>query len=132
MLLRPSAEDGFSLLEILVAIALLSAAGAATLSAINSSLEAVRVADRTLREVALARSLTTSFGTKRSLDPGVYSGAADDLRWRARITTFAQATYDARFKPDGRFRWVYLRVSAGDPRIAPIDIVTAKLVPAAP
>lgn len=132
MFSRLRVEDGFSLLEVLVAITLLSTVGAVTLSAINSGLETVRVANRTLREVALARSLTTSFGAKRPLSPGIYSGVAGDLRWRARITTFAQVTRGAPFEPDGRFRWIHLRVYAGGSRLAPVDIITAKLAPEAP
>jgi prepilin-type N-terminal cleavage/methylation domain-containing protein len=132
MFSRLSAADGFSLLEALVAITLLSAASAAALGAINSGLETTRIADRTMREVALARSLTASFGTKRPLSPGAYSGAAGDLRWRLRITAFPQVARGAPFEPDDRFRWVHLRVYADDARIAPVDVITAKLAPGAP
>jgi general secretion pathway protein I len=75
-------QRGFSLLEVLVAFALLAGAIGLLLSIISGGIRQVRVAGERTEIAALAESLIATLGVASPIEPGDFGGESDDGRYR--------------------------------------------------
>ncbi len=122
------AEAGFTLLEILVAFAILAVALTAVLQAFGGGLESVRRADAAALSLAKARSLLERVGTELAIAPGVLSGGEEEAGWSVSIAR-SKSPLD-RVKGFGRRYALYeVTVTVTAPGAAPVSLATVRLAP---
>ncbi|HKY19232.1 MAG TPA: prepilin-type N-terminal cleavage/methylation domain-containing protein [Rhizomicrobium sp.] len=76
---------GFTLIEVLVALAIAALGLAALFAATGSGLDSGVAAQRTLQATSLAQSQLAQVGKALSLKKGDYSGESNGLRWRVHM-----------------------------------------------
>lgn len=82
-----SSESGFTLVETLVAFAILAVSLAALSQSLSGGLRSVAKAERVIIATSLARSILNRVGTDLPLAPGRRNGQADGgLAWSAEIS----------------------------------------------
>jgi general secretion pathway protein I len=83
---------GFTLVELLVALAILAVALGVLLGAISDSLDRVRRDRSDGTALALAQSLLDRAGTERPLVPGISEGdAAEGFHWSLDVTSYGSS-----------------------------------------
>lgn len=83
---------GFSVVEVIVALAVLSATIGVLLNMIGNGLHHGRHAERAAEAAALAQSLLAEVGTQRPIKPGESDGEfARGYRWRLQVKAFGDA-----------------------------------------
>lgn len=93
--MRAARESGFSLIEVLVAFAILAAALATLSSAFGTGLRGTRNAEFQLRAVDFAENLLAEAGRSTPLKRGVQTGTADDLHWQLEVASWQDDTGEA-------------------------------------
>jgi general secretion pathway protein I len=84
---------GFTLVEVIVAIAILSLALGVLLNAISGGLRTTSQAERMAEAGSLAQSLLAQVGTELPIRPGQSTGEfPDGFRWRLSMQSFGDAT----------------------------------------
>ncbi len=78
----PRGSPGFTLIEVLVAIAVLAVVLGAIGAVVGNTVRAIRSVDRRLPLLETAQSLIASLPTRDALQPGTQSGTSGDFRWR--------------------------------------------------
>jgi general secretion pathway protein I len=73
---------GFTLIEVLVAIAVLAVVLGAIGAVVGNTVRTIRSVDRRLPLLETAQSLIASLPTRDALQPGTQSGTSGDFRWR--------------------------------------------------
>lgn len=133
--MRIKHQAGFSLLEILVAFALLSLSLGVLLRIFGGAGRIAGTADEYSRAIIVAESLLASAGIETPLQPGETNGNVDDnYRWHLSVTPYPMPEalpnqQSLGFKP----YWVELSVEWGDqddPRA--FDLKTLRLLPETP
>jgi general secretion pathway protein I len=82
-------EAGFTLVEVIVALAMLSIGLGVLLSAISNSLQRTTTAEQTSMASSLAQSLLEDVGVNVAVTPGEREGLeAGDLHWRLTIVPY--------------------------------------------
>ena len=82
----PARQRGFTLMEIIVALAILAVALTALMQAFSGGLRAATASERQAAATLIARSLLERIGRDVPLVPGERSGLTDDgYRWLVRI-----------------------------------------------
>jgi general secretion pathway protein I len=85
---RPS-ERGFTLVELLVALAILGVALGVLFTAISASLDRTRESRNEMIATSLVQSLLARAGTERTLASGTTSGTyTNGFRWRLRVRPY--------------------------------------------
>lgn len=106
---------GFSLLETLVALCILSAAMGAILSVFSTALTAAAEADAITRAVRAGESLLARVGADIPLAEGASAGTLDDaLAWRMTVTAYRPDAELAAWQMPLRAYWVELDVEWGE------------------
>jgi general secretion pathway protein I len=83
---RPAAASGFTLIEVLVALAIAALGLALLVAATGSGLENAAVADRSIQATSEAQSRLAQVGRTVPLKKGDYFGdEADGFRWRVHV-----------------------------------------------
>ncbi len=82
---EPAGERGFTLLEVVVALAIAALALAALFQAASGGLDNVDIAQRTLGAARRAQNLLAESGVVSPLSPGVRSGEAEGYRWQVTV-----------------------------------------------
>jgi len=137
-------EQGFTLIEVLVAIAVLAVVLGAIGAVVGTTVRGVRSVDRRLPLLETAQSLMASLPDRGALQPGTQTGAAGGYRWRidvvplaappppiATLATTTTATGAAANAP----KWVPLSITVrvqGNDGGPPVRLDTVRLVPARP
>ena len=78
----PQGNAGFTLIEVLVAIAVLAVVLGAIGAVVGNTVRTIRSVDRRLPLLETAQSLIASLPTRDALQPGTQSGTSGDFRWR--------------------------------------------------
>lgn len=104
---------GFSLLEILVAFAILSLSLGVLLQIFSSGLRNVLVGEGYARAADLAESQLALVGTELPVQPGILSGVQDGYRWTLSIQPLALPELAAA-PPNLMTYWVTAQVRWGD------------------
>jgi general secretion pathway protein I len=120
---------GFTLIEALVALAVVAVMLTAIASLTAANLRGVRAIDDRITVVEAARAVTAGLPNRVELQPGLLSGAMLGHRWRAEVFPFA-APY---IEPQARTLWVPQAVvltveASGGPRIR-VETVRLRRVP---
>jgi general secretion pathway protein I len=82
---RREANAGFTLIEVLVAIAVLAVVLGAIGALVGTTVRSVRAIDRRLPLLETAQNLLATLPDRASLQPGTQSGVTGDFRWRVDI-----------------------------------------------
>jgi general secretion pathway protein I len=86
---QPDADSGFTLVEVVVALAILALSVTVLLGVISDGLRRTDQAARTAQATALAQALLARLGTELPVQQGETSGElADGLHWRLRLTPY--------------------------------------------
>ena len=86
---QPDDESGFTLVEIVVALAILALSVTVLLGVISDGLRRTDLAARTAQATSLAQSLLGRLGTELPVQQGETSGElAGGFRWQARIEPY--------------------------------------------
>lgn len=85
----PVGERGFSLMEVLVAFAVLAIVMGAVLQVFSGGLRNLKVGGDISAAATWAESHLARLGRDLEVVPGVQSGEADGLRWEERIEPYA-------------------------------------------
>jgi len=75
-------NSGFTLIEVLVAIAVLAVVLGAIGAVVGNTVRSIRSVDRRMPLLETAQSLIASLPTRDALQPGTQSGTSGDFRWR--------------------------------------------------
>jgi general secretion pathway protein I len=78
----PRGSLGFTLIEVLVAIAVLAVVLGAIGAVVGNTVKAIRSVDRRLPLLETAQSLIASLPARDALQPGTQSGTSGEFRWR--------------------------------------------------
>ena len=78
----PRGNAGFTLIEVLVAIAVLAVVLGAIGAVVGNTVRSIRSVDRRMPLLETAQSLIASLPTRDALKPGTQSGTSGDFRWR--------------------------------------------------
>ena len=79
---RRAGPAGFTLIEVLVAIAVLAVVLGAIGAVVGNTVRTIRSVDRRLPLLETAQSLIASLPARNALQPGTQSGTSGDFRWR--------------------------------------------------
>ena len=124
---RMACDDGFSLIEALVALAVL-AAGLAAIGQLGfQTLAAARHAETKLLLTATARKAYAALPEGRALGDGTLSGEIDGVSWRLQTSPFAFAAPGA--PPNPAWTPQAVRLIVGGPSGGEIVVDTIRLRP---
>jgi general secretion pathway protein I len=87
---------GFTIIEVLIALAVVAASLAAIGSLIATSVRGARALEQHVALVRTARAIFTGLPRRDELAPGNLSGDLAGYRWRVDVTPFAAGVVDAR------------------------------------
>ena len=79
---QPRGTAGFTLIEVLVSIAVLAVVLGAIGAVVGNTVRTIRSVDRRLPLLETAQSLIASLPTRDALQPGTQSGTSGEFRWR--------------------------------------------------
>jgi general secretion pathway protein I len=118
---------GFTLIEVVVAIAVLAVVLGAIGAAVGTTVKGMRSVDQKLPLLETAQSLLASLPERDALRPGVQSGRTGDVRWRADIAPLDGVIADA---PTSE-KWLPLlvTVTVQGSEGPPVRLDTIRLVP---
>jgi general secretion pathway protein I len=137
---RLTASDGFTLLEVLIAIALVAVVLGAIGELVGTTAKGIRSVDRKLPLLETAQNLLATLPERAALKPGSQSGEAGGLQWRIDVVPIAASppaiapattALDAAQSPPPAPKWqpyeIIVRVQGGDG--PPVRLDTVRLVP---
>ena len=78
----PPGTAGFTLIEVLVAIAVLAVVLGAIGAVVGNTVKTIRSVDRRLPLLETAQSLIAALPARDALQPGTQTGTSGDFRWR--------------------------------------------------
>lgn len=122
-------QDGFTLIEVVVALAVVAVSLAAIGSLMATTVRGMRAIDTRLALIETARSIETSLPDRGELKIGSISGDLADHRWRVDVLPFLTGNVAATQTNPWVPQTVILRVQS--PAGAIIEIDTVRLRPRA-
>jgi general secretion pathway protein I len=135
---RRAGTAGFTLIEVLVAIAVLAVVLGAIGAVVGTTVRGIRSVDRRLPLLETAQSLLASLPAREALQPGTQSGASGEFRWRIDAVALGQTAPDSAktdAKTDAKAaKWMPLAITV---RVQgsegpPVRLDTVRLVPRPP
>jgi general secretion pathway protein I len=116
-------QAGFTLVEALVALAVVAASLAAIGSLVASSVRAAKTIDQRLALAQTARAIVTALPDRGQLVSGKLGGAIADHRWRVDVLPFAASFVDSGRPTDWVPQTVVVRVESPAGQVLRIDSV---------
>lgn len=86
--MRQPGEEGYTLLEVLVAFVILAGAVIMSFRIFGDGLARLNATDRQIGMVAAAQDLLSKLQLKRVLQPGTTSGTSGDYAWTVTLTPY--------------------------------------------
>jgi general secretion pathway protein I len=131
---RRAGTAGFTLIEVLVAIAVLAVVLGAIGAVVGTTVRGIRSVDRRLPLLETAQSLLASLPAREALQPGTQSGASGEFRWRIDAVALAQTAPDSAKTDAKAAKWMPLAITV---RVQgsegpPVRLDTVRLVPRPP
>lgn len=126
-----AANDGFTLIEVVVAIAVLAVVLSAIGGAVGTTVKALRSVDRQLPLLETAQGLLAALPDRTALRPGAQSGTTGAVQWRIDVAPLDSVA--ARFGASQSAKWMPLlvTVSVQDRDGPPVRLDTIRLAPRA-
>lgn len=118
-----SDEAGFTLIETLVALAIIAMSLTAIGSLMASNIRGVSALDQRLLLAATTRAILTGLPDGKQIEPGTASGTVSEHRWRLDVRPFASAFLDPRASSPWVPQSVILTVQSPGGRVLQIDTV---------
>jgi general secretion pathway protein I len=138
----PRGSSGFTLIEVLVAIAVLAVVLGAIGAVVGNTVRAIRSVDRRLPLLETAQSLIASLPTRDALQPGTQSGTSGEFRWRIdavllnrnvpEIAAAALSTATTGAPPKGNWVPLAITVRVQGSEGPPVRLDTVRLIPGPP
>lgn len=141
-------EAGFTLIEVLVAIAVLAVVLGAIGAVVGTTVRGVRSVDRRVPLLETAQSLMASLPERAALQPGTQTGGSGNYRWRIDVVPLANPTTTAPLTTAGALaaglpttavnappKWTPLAITVlvqGSDGGPPVRLDTVRLVPVRP
>jgi general secretion pathway protein I len=121
---RPT-ELGFTLIEVLIALAIVSICLVSIGSVMGTTVRGARVLERHVALIETARAIETGLPDRSELVPGHLSGDFSGYRWHVDVSPFIVGSIDSR----PRSRWVpqALTITVTSPSGASVKIDTVRL-----
>jgi len=120
---RDRGDAGFTLIETLVALAVVAISLAAIGALVGANIRATRILDQRLALLESARAILTGLPDRKQLASGQLAGEFGDRRWRVDVQPFVASFID----PNRPSPWVpeavILRVQAPSGEILRLDTV---------
>lgn len=131
---RPAGTAGFTLIEVLVAIAVLAVVLGAIGAVVGTTVRGIRSVDRRLPLLETAQSLLAALPAREALQPGTQSGASGEYRWRIDAVAISQKAPDSAATDAKAAKWMPLAITV---RVQgsegpPVRLDTVRLVPRPP
>jgi general secretion pathway protein I len=125
----PDKEAGFTLVEVLVTLAVVAVSLAAIGSLVAANIRATRDLDQRLALVETTRAILTGMPDREQLAPGKLSGEIADYRWRLDVLQFVANFIDPRQATPWVPQTVVLRVLSPGGQMLRIDTVRLRRGP---
>lgn len=100
----PARQRGFSLLEVLVAFAVLALSLGVLLASFSTALRSASLSEAYTEAALLAESRLNAVGREGRLEPGVEEGIHDGYRWRVAVSPYERAEAGGRDVPVTPYR----------------------------
>jgi general secretion pathway protein I len=131
---RRAGTAGFTLIEVLVAIAVLAVVLGAIGAVVGTTVRGIRSVDRRLPLLETAQSLLAALPAREALQPGTQSGASGEYRWRIDAVALNQKLSDSAATDAKAATWMPLAITV---RVQgsegpPVRLDTVRLVPRPP
>jgi len=122
---RRRTAGGFTLVEVLVALAVIAVVLTAIGSLIAASVRGTRALDQHLALIETARAVETGLPDRGDLKPGSFTGEVGGQRWRVDVLPFGAADIDPRLPTP----WIPLAVviSVQSPAGSVLQVNTVRL-----
>ena len=117
------AVDGFTLIEVLVALSVVAVSLTSIGALIATTVRGTRSLDMHLTRVEAARAIATALPDRDQLKPGSFSGETAGHRWRIDVLPFIAANVDPRQPTPWVPQTVVLRVQSPTGSIMQINTV---------
>jgi general secretion pathway protein I len=121
-------ERGFTLIEALVALAIIAAVLTSIGMVIGTTVRGTRAIDQRLALNGAAETVLANLPARNALKPGRQTGQLAGHRWRIDVAPVNAAVADA---PAGRFVPLAINMRMQGPGGAAIQVTTVRLVPKA-
>lgn len=119
-------EKGFTLIEALVALAIIAAVLSSIGAVIGTTVQGTRTIDQRLALSGAAETVLAALPPRNALKPGRQSGELAGHRWRIDVAPLNAATPDV---PQTRFLPLVVNMRMQAPGGAAIQVTTVRLVP---
>jgi len=126
----PRGDAGFTLIEVLVAIAVLAVVLGAIGAVVGNTVRAIRSVDRRLPLLETAQSLIASLPTRDALQPGTQTGTSGEFRWRIDAVLLNRNVPDDAKAPKWMPLAITVRVQGSEG--PPLRLDTVRLIPRPP
>jgi len=124
---RCRATDGFTLIEVVVALAVVAVVLTATGALVAAGVRGSRLLDQHLTLIETARAVETGLPERGDLKPGSFSGEVSNQRWRVDVVPFRTVNVD----PSRPTPWIPMAVviSVQTPAGSVLQVSTVRLRP---
>jgi general secretion pathway protein I len=124
-----AASDGFTLIEVVVAIAVLALVLGAIGSAVGTTVKTLRSVDRQLPLLETAQGLLASLPERNALRPGAQSGTTGAVQWRIDVAPLNGAVAGTGTPVSAKWMPLLVTVSVQGRDGPPVRLDTIRLAP---
>jgi general secretion pathway protein I len=123
---RSDGESGFTLIEALVALAIIAAVLSSIGAVIGTTVKGTRSIDQRLSLAGAAETVLATLPARNALKPGRQSGELAGHRWRLDVAPMISVVSEA---PQNRFMPLVVNMRMQAPGGPAIQVTTVRLVP---